>query len=191
MSGPIRLNTPLKDEEIAKLNIGDFVLLNGVVYTARDAAHQRMLEILAQGGELPFDLAGQVIYYVGPAPEPPGHVIGSAGPTTAGRMDSYTPELVRHGLKGMIGKGQRSREVIYSMVECRAVYFTAIGGAAALLAEKIKESRIIAFPELGPEAIRQIVLDDFPAIVANDIHGQDLFKTGWKRYRRRKRRKTG
>jgi len=191
MSGPIRLNTPLKDEEIAKLNIGDIVLLNGVVYTARDAAHQRMLETLAQGGELPFDPSGQVIYYVGPAPEPPGQVIGSAGPTTAGRMDPYTPELLRLGLKGMIGKGQRSREVIQSMVEYRAIYFTAVGGAAALLAEKIKESRVIAYPDLGPEAIRQIVFDDFPAIVANDIHGQDLFKTGWKRYRRRKKRKTG
>lgn len=191
MSGPIRLNTPLKDEDIAKLNIGDLVLLNGVVYTARDAAHQRLIETMKQGGELPFDLSGQVLYYVGPAPEPPGQVIGSAGPTTAGRMDPYTPELLRRGLKGMIGKGHRSREVINSMVEYRAVYFSAVGGAAALLAEKIKESRVIAYPELGPEAIRQIVVVDFPAIVANDIHGQDLFKTGWKRYRRRKKRKTG
>ncbi len=189
MSGPIRLSTPLKDEKIAKLNIGDLVLLNGVAYTARDAAHQRMLETLQEGGELPFDLSGQVIYYVGPTPEPPGQVIGSAGPTTSGRMDPYTPELLRLGLKGMVGKGQRSREVIQSMVEFGAVYFTAIGGAAALLAERIKESRIIAYPELGPEAIRQIVFEDFPAIVANDIYGQDLFKTGWKRYRQKKKRK--
>ncbi|NOY53231.1 MAG: Fe-S-containing hydro-lyase [Deltaproteobacteria bacterium] len=190
MSGPIRLSTPLKDEEIAKLNIGDLVLLNGVAYTARDAAHQCILKTLREGGELPFDPAGQVIYYVGPAPEPPGRVIGSAGPTTAGRMDPYTPELLRLGLKGMVGKGQRSREVIQSMVEFRAVYFTAVGGAAALLSEKIKESRVIAYPELGPEAIRQIVFEDFPAIVANDIYGGDLFKTGWKRYRRQKKHKT-
>jgi fumarate hydratase subunit beta len=188
MPGPIRLCTPLKDEDIAKLNIGDVVLINGVVYTARDAAHQRMIETLKEGGELPFDPAGQVIYYVGPSPETPGEVIGSAGPTTAGRMDPYTPELLQRGLKGTIGKGQRSREVIHSMVEHHAVYFAAVGGAAALLSEKIKECRVIAYPDLGPEAIRQLVFEDFPAIVANDVHGNDLFKTGWKRYRRRKRK---
>ncbi len=184
MNEPIRLHTPLKDEDIEHLNIGDAVLLNGVVYTARDAAHKRMIDVLKQGEDLPFDVRGQVIYYVGPSPEPRGRVIGSAGPTTSYRMDSYTPALLKLGLKGMIGKGERSRKVIESLVENRAVYFMAVGGAAALLAERIRESRIIAYPDLGTEAVRRIVLENFPAIVANDIHGNDLFRTGWKRYRR-------
>jgi fumarate hydratase subunit beta len=188
MSKAIRLLTPLKDKELEGLTIGDSVLLSGVVYTARDAAHKRMMEALSGGEQLPFDLHGQVLYYVGPSPEPPGRVIGSAGPTTASRMDPYTPTLLGLGLKGIIGKGQRSREVVKHFVEHKAVYFVAVGGAAALLSEKIRESRVIAYPELGPEAVRQLVLEDFPMIVANDIHGNDLFLTGWKRYRRRSRR---
>jgi fumarate hydratase subunit beta len=185
MTEPIKLQTPLKDEDLENLKIGDQVLINGVVYTARDAAHKKLMETLKTGGELPFDLTGQIIYYVGPSPESPGRVIGSAGPTTAGRMDPYTPALLGRGLKGMIGKGQRSREVIKSLVDHRAVYFVAVGGAAALLAERITECRTIAYDDLGTEAIRQLVLVDFPVIVANDIYGKDLFSTGWKRYRRR------
>jgi fumarate hydratase subunit beta len=189
MTEAIRLLTPLKDEDIERLHIGDPVLLNGVVYTARDAAHKRMMEALKKGEELPFELKGQVIYYVGPSPEPPGKVIGSAGPTTASRMDPYTPTLLELGLKGMVGKGQRSREVVKHLVEQKAIYFVAVGGAAALLSEHIKESRVIAYADLGPEAVRQMVLKDFPVIVANDILGNDLFVTGWKRYKRRSRTK--
>lgn len=189
MSEAIRLHTPLKDEDLERLNSGDSVLLNGVVYAARDAAHKRMTEALSMGEDLPFELKGQVIYYVGPAPEPPGRVIGSAGPTTSSRMDPYTPALLDLGLKGMVGKGQRSREVVKHLVERKAIYFVAVGGAAALLSEQITESRIVAYPDLGPEAVRQLVFQDFPVIVANDIHGNDLFLAGWKRYRRRTRLK--
>jgi fumarate hydratase subunit beta len=189
MTEAIRLHTPLKDEDVERLTVGDPVLLNGVVYTARDAAHKRMTEARQRGEDLPFDLKGKVIYYVGPSPEPPGRVIGSAGPTTSSRMDPYTPLLIEMGLKGMVGKGQRSREVIKHLVAYKAVYFVAVGGAAALLSEQIKESRVIAYSDLGTEAVRQLVLEDFPVIVANDIHGNDLFLAGWKRYRRRTRRK--
>jgi fumarate hydratase subunit beta len=189
VSEAITLQTPLKEEDIARLTVGDPVFLNGVVYTARDAAHARMIESLDKGGELPFELKGQIIYYVGPSPEPPGRVIGSAGPTTASRMDPYTPALLKQGLKGMVGKGQRSREVVKHLVENKAVYFVAVGGAAALLSEQIKESRVVAYDDLGTEAVRQLVLEDFPVIVANDIHGNDLFLAGWKRYRRRTRKK--
>jgi fumarate hydratase subunit beta len=189
MAKTISLLTPLKEEDIERLSIGDPVLLNGVVYTARDAAHKRMIEALEKGEELPFELKDQVIYYVGPSPEPPGRVTGSAGPTTASRMDPYTPALLELGLKGMVGKGQRSREVVKYLVEKKAVYFVAVGGAAALLSDHIKESRVIAYADLGVEAVRQMVLKDFPVIVANDIHGNDLFLTGWKRYKRRSRKK--
>ncbi len=185
MTEAIRLKTPLKDEDLERLKIGDPVLLNGVVYTARDAAHKRMLEALQKGESLPFELSGQVIYYVGPSPEPPGRVIGSAGPTTSFRMDPYTPALLDLGLKGMVGKGQRSRGLVKQFVDHRAVYFVAVGGAAALLSEQIEESRVIAYEDLGTEAVRQLVLKDFPVIVANDIQGNDLFLAGWKRYRRR------
>jgi fumarate hydratase subunit beta len=188
MTEAVRLDTPLKDEDLEQLKIGDPVLLNGVVYTARDAAHKRMVETLQQGEPLPFDLNGQVIYYVGPSPEPPGKVIGSAGPTTSSRMDPYTSALLDLGLKGMIGKGQRSREVVKQLVDHRAVYFVAVGGAAALLSEKIEESHVIAYEDLGTEAVRQLVLKDFPVIVANDTQGNDLFLAGWKRYRRRTRK---
>lgn len=189
MTEAIRLYTPLKDEDLERLSIGDPVFLNGVVYAARDAAHKRMVETLQKGETLPFELQGQVIYYVGPAPAPPGRVIGSAGPTTSSRMDPYTPLLLDQGLKGMVGKGQRSREVIRHLVENKAVYFVAVGGVAALLSDHIQENRVIAYPDLGPEAVRQLVFKDFPLIVANDIHGNDLFLAGWKRYRRRTRKK--
>ena len=189
MTDAIHLQTPLKEKDLDQLSIGDPVLLSGVVYTARDAAHKRMLEALEKGEELPFDLKGQVIYYVGPSPEPPGRVIGSAGPTTSSRMDPYTPALLDQGVKGLVGKGQRSREVVKQLAVHRAVYFVAVGGAAALLSEKIKKSRVIAYSDLGTEAVRQLVLNEFPVIVANDIHGNDLFLSGWKRYRRRARKK--
>ena len=188
MSDPIRLVTPLKDKEIARLRAGDAVLLNGVIYTARDAAHQRLTEAVAAGDPLPFELRDQVLYYVGPSPEPPGRVVGAAGPTTSSRMDPYTPVLLEQGLKGMVGKGQRSREVVRAMAAHGAVYFVAVGGAAALLAGRIRESRVVAYADLGPEAVRRLVVEDFPVIVANDVEGNDLFLTGWKRYRRRSRR---
>ena len=170
------LTTPLDDNAIAALKAGDRVLLNGVVYTARDAAHKRLVECIDTGTPLPFDPAGQVIYYVGPTPAPPGKVIGSAGPTTAYRMDRYAPRLLALGLKATIGKGPRSPEVVQAMIAHRAVYFIAIGGAAALLARSIRSCRVIAYPELGPEAVHRLELADFPVFVAYDICGGDMYK---------------
>jgi fumarate hydratase subunit beta len=184
MVEPIRLTTPLTDEDILQLKAGDRVLLSGVVYTGRDAAHKRMFDLLESGGELPVDLKGQVIYYVGPTPAKPGRVIGSAGPTTSGRMDAYAPSLMAHGLKGMIGKGIRSHPVRNAMAEHKAVYFGATGGAAALLARRIKECEIVAYEELGTEAIRRLVVEDFPLIVVNDSFGGDLYAEGVKTYER-------
>lgn len=171
MSEIISLTTPLKYEDIAKLRVGDRVLINGVIYTARDAAHKKMIEALKSGGKLPFELAGQVIFYAGPSPAKPGAVIGSCGPTTSSRMDTYTPELLQHGLKGMIGKGKRSDEVKKAIAENKCIYFAAVGGAGALLAKTIKESEIIAYPELEPESIRRLMIKDFPAVVAIDSYG--------------------
>jgi len=175
MSEAIVLKTPLTDEDVERLRTGDRVLINGVIYTARDAAHKRMIDLLDSGRELPFDIRGQVIYYAGPAPAKPGSVIGSCGPTTSYRMDVYTPKLIERGLKGMIGKGTRSREVKESMMVHKAVYFAAIGGLGALLAKTIKEAEVVAYPDLGPEAIRRLVVEDFPAIVALDIRGEDIY----------------
>ena len=175
MSEAIVLKTPLTDEDVERLKTGDRVLINGVIYTARDAAHKRMVELLDSGRELPFDIRGQVIYYAGPAPAKPGAVIGSCGPTTSYRMDVYTPKLIERGLKGMIGKGTRSREVKESMMIHKAVYFAAIGGLGALLAKTVKEAEIIAYADLGPEAIRRLVVENFPAIVAMDIRGEDIY----------------
>jgi fumarate hydratase subunit beta len=175
MSEVIALKTPLTDEDVERLKTGDRVLINGVIYTARDAAHKRMIELLDSGQELPFDIRGQVIYYAGPAPAKPGAVIGSCGPTTSYRMDVYTPKLIERGLKGMIGKGTRSREVKEAMIAHKAVYFAAIGGLGALLAKTVKEAEVIAYPDLGPEAIRRLVVEDFPAIVALDISGEDIY----------------
>ena len=169
------ITTPLTDEDVMKLKTGDRVLINSVIYTARDAAHQRMADLLDSGEELPFDLRGQVIYYAGPAPAKPGAVIGSCGPTTSSRMDIYTPKLIQHGLKGMIGKGTRSREVKEAMMTYKSVYFAAVGGAGALLAKTIKESEIIAYPDLEPESVRRLVVKDFPAIVAIDAYGEDIY----------------
>jgi len=175
MSEVIVLKTPLTDEDVERLRTGDRVLINGVIYTARDAAHKRMIDLLDSGRELPFDIRGQVIYYAGPAPAKPGSVIGSCGPTTSYRMDVYTPKLIERGLKGMIGKGTRSREIKESMMVHKAVYFAAIGGLGALLAKTIKEAEVVAYPDLGPEAIRRLVVEDFPAIVALDIRGEDIY----------------
>jgi len=170
------ITTPLTDEVVMKLRTGDRVFINGVIYTARDAAHQRMVDLLDSGAELPFDIRGQVIYYAGPSPAKPGAVIGSCGPTTSSRMDIYTPKLIQHGLKGMIGKGKRSEEVKEAIVAYRCVYFAAVGGAAALLARTIKESEIIAYPDLEPESVRRLVVQDFPAIVAIDSSGKDIYE---------------
>lgn len=178
----VRLTTPLSGEITTNLRIGQQVLINGVIYTARDAAHKRLVELLDQGKELPIELEGQIIYYVGPSPAPPGRVIGSAGPTTAGRMDAYAPRLIERGLKGMIGKGARSAAVVEAMKKHGAVYFAAIGGAAALISRCIVESEVVAYPDLGPEAIHRLVVKDFPAIVVNDAYGGDLYQEGRKLY---------
>ena len=180
----VRLTTPLKDSDAGKLAIGDQVLITGTIYTARDAAHARLAELIRAGRPLPFDLKGQVIYYVGPAPARPGKPIGPAGPTTSYRMDPYTPLLLEHGLKGMIGKGKRSREVVEAMKKYRAVYFAAVGGAAALLARSIRGAEVVAYPELGAEAINRLAVEDFPAIVVNDVSGRDLYEEGQRVYQK-------
>ncbi len=178
-----RLKTPLKDEDLESFKIGDTVLLSGVLYTARDAAHKKLVELLKKGESLPFDIKGAVIYYVGPAPAKPGYAIGSAGPTTSYRMDPYAPYLLDVGLKATIGKGNRSQEVIDSMVKNKAVYFAAVGGAAALIAKSIKKAEVIAYEDLQSEAVRRLEVEDFPCIVANDIYGNDLLKEGVEKYR--------
>lgn len=178
------IETPLTIEKAKKLKAGDIVSISGIIYTARDAAHKKMIALLGEGKELPFDIENQVIYYVGPCPARPGEVIGSAGPTTSGRMDAYTPELIKLGLKGMIGKGLRSKEVIDAMKRYGAVYFGAIGGAAALIALRIVKEEIIAFPELGAEAIRKLTVKDFPAVVVIDSEGNDLYEIGKMKYRK-------
>lgn len=179
----MKLVTPLKDSDIEKLKIGDKVLLSGVVYTARDAAHQRLAELLDRGEDLPFDIQGQILYYVGPTPAKPGKIIGSCGPTTSYRMDPYTPALIAKGLKAMIGKGSRSKEVIEALKRYKAVYFAAVGGTGALIAHRIKKLDIVAYRDLGPEAIQRLEVEDFPVIVANDSYGKDLFKEGVDKYR--------
>jgi fumarate hydratase subunit beta len=180
----IRIQTPLTEETVERLRAGDRVLISGVLYTARDAAHKRMVEALQRGEPPPFDLKGQIIYYVGPTPPKPGQVIGSAGPTTAIRMDKYVEQLLKLGLKGMIGKGYRSPQVKELLVKYKAVYFAAVGGVAVLLASAIKSSEVIAYEDLGTEAIRRLVVEDFPVIVANDIYGGDVFEEGRRRFAR-------
>ncbi|WP_419865597.1 Fe-S-containing hydro-lyase [Fictibacillus phosphorivorans] len=178
----IQLSCPISDEEIKTLKAGDRVLLSGTIYTARDAAHKRMSEALQNSGKLPVQIAGQIIYYVGPTPAKPGQVIGSAGPTTSGRMDKYTPALLELGLKGMIGKGYRSDEVVESIKKNKAVYFGAIGGSGALIARTIKSSEIIAYQDLGPEAIYKLEVKEFPAIVIIDSKGNDWYEIGKQQY---------
>ncbi len=185
MSDPVRLTAPLDPEEIRELRTGDIVRLSGTIYTARDAAHARMAEAVAAGEPLPFDPEGQVIYFTGPAPARPGHALGPAGPTTASRMDPYSPLLVERGLRGMIGKGRRSEEVKRAMREHGCVYFGAVEGTAALLARCVKEAEVVAYEDLGTEAIRKLVVEDFPAVVVNDLHGGDLYREGRERWRRK------
>ncbi len=184
MSDFIRLTPPLKNEDIEKLNIGDKVMLNGTIYTGRDAAHKRLVDLLDKGEELPFDVSGQIIYFVGPTPAKPGKPIGSAGPTTSYRMDAYSPRLIAQGLKGMIGKGGRSEEVIEAIKKHKCIYFGATGGAGALIAKAIKKAEVIAYEDLGPEAIRKLTVENFPVVVINDTRGNDLYVEGRKKYAR-------
>lgn len=177
-----KVEIPFTEEQALSLECGDNVLISGVIYTGRDAAHKRMIEAVEQGNELPMNIKDGMMYYVGPAPEKPGQVIGSAGPTTSYRMDSYAPKLLDMGLRGMIGKGKRSDEVIESMIKNKAVYFGAIGGAGALLAKSIKKSDIIAYDDLGTEAIRRLEVVDLPAVVVIDSKGCNLYEEGRKRY---------
>ena len=178
MSDPIRLMPPLSDEAVASLKSGDRVLITGVIYTGRDAAHKRLVDLLDKGEALPIPVRGEIIYFVGPTPAKPGKAIGSAGPTTSYRMDSYSPRLLAEGLKGMIGKGGRNAEVKAAIKEHKGIYFAATGGAGALLAQRIKKAEVVAYEDLGPEAIRRIEVEDFPAVVINDIHGNDLYEQG-------------
>lgn len=180
----IYLRTPLSLEDIEPLKTGDVVLISGVLYTARDAAHARMKESIDAGDPLPFEPEGQVVYFTGPAPARPGHALGPAGPTTASRMDPYSPLLVERGLRGMIGKGSRSEAVLGSMREHGCVYFGAVEGTAALLAERVKEAEVVAHEDLGAEAIRRLLVEDFPAVVVNDLYGGDLYREGRERWRR-------
>ena len=184
MSEEKHLTTPLRDSDLKNLKVGEKVFLTGIIYTGRDAAHKRLVELLDAGKALPFDVEGQIIYYVGPAPAKPGKAIGSAGPTTSYRMDAYAPRLIEVGLKGMIGKGSRSQEVVESMKKHKAVYFAAVGGAAALIAKSIKSKELVDYEDLGPEAIFKLEVENFPVIVANDIKGDDLYKQGMEAYRR-------
>jgi fumarate hydratase subunit beta len=181
-----RVTFPLTSAAVRDLQAGDMVSLNGPILTARDAAHKRLIQTLDAGEPLPVDLNGQTIYYLGPTPAAPGQVIGAAGPTTASRMDTYTPRLLALGLRGMLGKGKRSPEVIEAMKQYEAVYFAATGGAAALLARSVTSCEIIAYPDLGTEAIRRLELRDFPAIVAIDCHGNNRYEQGPALYRREK-----
>jgi len=178
------IETPVSDEVIEKLKAGDSVFITGYLYTGRDSAHKKLIDLVEAGEELPIDVKGQIIYYVGPTPARPGKVIGSAGPTTSYRMDSFAPILHKLGLKGTIGKGLRSAEVKNSLQQYKAVYLAAVGGAGALISQSIVEAEVIAYPELGPEAIRRVKVENFPCIVINDMYGGDLYEEGKKEYRR-------
>ena len=180
----IKVTTPLTIEQTSKLESGDTVLITGYIYTARDAAHARLVKLLEEGKELPFNVEGQIVYYVGPTPAKPGQVIGSAGPTTSYRMDPYAPTLLDQGLKGMIGKGQRDAGVKSAILRNKAIYFAATGGAAALIAKSIKSAEIIAYEDLGAEAIRKLYVEDFPAVVINDTFGGDLYSEGQTQWNR-------
>jgi fumarate hydratase subunit beta len=182
----VRVQSPIASEVVERLTAGTRVLLSGVIYTARDAAHRRLVEVLEAGEAPPFDIKGQTIYYAGPSPARPGHVIGSIGPTTSSRMDPFTPWLLAAGLRAMIGKGERSEAVKEAIREHRAVYLVAVGGAAALIARSVKQADIVAYEDLGTEAIRRLVVEDFPAIVANDRHGGDVFQQGRARFAHRR-----
>lgn len=177
-----KIALPLTKKSLESLKAGNNLLLSGVLYVARDAAHHRMIEALDKKESLPFDIKGQTLYYMGPSPAPPGKVIGSAGPTTSARMDPYTPRLLAAGLKGMIGKGVRSAEVKKALKKYQAVYMAAVGGAGALISKTIIKSEVVAYPELGPEAVLKLQVKNFPATVINDIYGGDLYVEGKKQY---------
>lgn len=179
-----KITAPLSAETVKDLRAGDSVLISGTIYTGRDLAHKRLTDSMKAGEKLPFDLKGAVIYYVGPSPAKPGKVIGSAGPTTSYRMDAYSPYMIENGLRGMIGKGNRNQAVLDAMKQHGAVYFAAVGGAAALIARTIKAAKVIAYDDLGPEAVRELVVEDFPAIVINDMYGGDLYKQGVAQYKK-------
>jgi fumarate hydratase subunit beta len=181
---PIRLEAPLSKEEIEPLRTGDVVRLNGVIYIARDAAHARMKTAIEAGDPLPLDPEGNIVYYSGPAPARPGRTLGPAGPTTASRMDPYAPLLIERGLRGMIGKGVRSEPVIESMRKHGCVYFGAVEGTAALLADCVREAEVIAYDDLGAEAVRRLFVEEFPVVVVNDLYGGDLYREGRERWRR-------
>ena len=177
------ITTPLTEEMARSLKAGDIVSITGIIYTGRDAAHKRLVEALDRGEELPVDLRNQIIYYVGPTPAKPGQAIGSAGPTTSGRMDAYSPRLLDYGLRGMIGKGYRSAEVVEAMKRNGGVYFAATGGAAALIAKSIKKYEVVAYPDLLSEAIAELTVENFPAIVVIDSEGRNFYEEGQKQYR--------
>ncbi|MBS3898960.1 MAG: Fe-S-containing hydro-lyase [Dethiobacter sp.] len=177
-----KISAPLSDEDVLKLRAGDNVLISGVIYTGRDAAHQKLFKLIEAGERLPVDFGGQMIYYVGPSPAKPGRVIGSAGPTTSGRMDVYTPALLAEGLKACIGKGSRSQAVKDALVKYKAVYLAATGGAAALLAKTVRQAEVVAYAELGAEAIYRLVVEDFPVTVINDAYGNDVYEEGRLQY---------
>jgi fumarate hydratase subunit beta len=179
-----RLTPPLTEDDVAALRAGDPVRIDGTIYVARDAAHKRMVEALAAGESLPFDPEGQIIYYMGPSPARPGRPIGSAGPTTSYRMDPYTAPLLEVGIKALIGKGNRGEATLHDLRAHRAVYLVAVGGAGALLAQAIRRARVIAYPDLGPEAIRELAVSDFPVTVGYDIYGADIYQIGRDAYRR-------
>lgn len=176
------ITTPFTKDQAMSLKAGESVLISGIIYTARDAAHKRLVELLDNGHELPIDVKNQIIYYAGPAPAKPGMPIGSVGPTTSYRMDPYAPRLIDIGLTGMVGKGVRSEEVIESMKKNKAVYFGAIGGAGALIAKSVEESEVVAYEDLGSEAIRKLKVRDFPAVVVIDSFGNNLYEIGRKNY---------
>lgn len=180
------IKTPINEEVVNDLQAGDYVYITGIIYTARDAAHKRMYDKLLKGEEIPFDLKNNIIYYLGPTPEREGQVIGSAGPTTSSRMDKYTPLLLEHGLKGMIGKGKRNSDVVNSIIKNNGVYFAAVGGAGALLSKKILKSKVIAYNDLGTEAVRELYVENFPVIVVIDETGSNLYETAYKEFNHRK-----
>lgn len=184
MPEPRRIRAPFEDDVARDLKAGESVLISGTILAARDAAHKRMVECLEKGEDLPVNLKGQVVYYVGPSPAQPGKPVGSAGPTTSGRMDAYAPTLMKEGLKGMIGKGYRKEEVVNAMKESGVPYLAAVGGAGALIAKKIKKYTVLAWPELGPEALAEMEVEDFPAIVVIDSKGNNYYETGQKPYRK-------
>ncbi len=184
MKEPMKITTPLDEKMVIRLNAGDLVLITGYIYAARDAAHKRLIELIEKGQELPIEIKGQIIFYAGPTPVKPGYFCVSVGPTTSYRMDSYTPSLIERGLKGMIGKGLRSEEVINSIKKNKAVYFAAVGGAAALIARSVKKSEVIAYEDLGAEAIFRFYVEDFPVIVVVDSAGNNLYELEPPKYRK-------